>query len=454
MNARDKSQIPMRKLSVDLIRTYKYINDVYYAERGKNKHKRPPAGNAGSGDGESKKNCVRERPHHHHHQGHGGPNNNGYDDENYDYIIKPGERWNNDRYEVESTIGKGSFGQVVKAYDRVQQESVAIKIIKNKKPFLNQALVEIKLLEMMNNCDKKNQNYIVRLKSNFYHRNHLCIVFELLSYNLYDLLKNTNFRGVSLNLTRKFGLQLCTALHFLSQNELSIIHCDLKPENILLVNPKRSAIKLVDFGSSCQLNERVYQYIQSRFYRSPEILLGLQYDLAIDMWSVGCILVEMHTGEPLFPGSNEQDQLFKIIEVLGMPPTHMIEASSKRDKFFIQTPDKRYIPNHDASKYKAPGSRRLEDILGVNKGGPGGRRRNDPGHTEADYKRFLDLIQRMLKYDPKTRITPFYGLQHNFFKRTVDGATSTSPQTSKMQQPQQELSQQLKMETEYAVSLN
>lgn len=69
MNARDKSQIPMRKLSVDLIRTYKYINDVYYAERGKNKHKRPPAGNPGSGDGESKKNCVRERPHHHHHQG-------------------------------------------------------------------------------------------------------------------------------------------------------------------------------------------------------------------------------------------------------------------------------------------------------------------------------------------------------------------------------------------------
>lgn len=88
-------------------------------------------------------------------------------------------------------------------------------------------------------------------------RNHLCLVFELLSYNLYDLLRNTNFRGVSLNLTRKFGQQLCIALTFLAFPELNIIHCDLKPENILLCNPKRSAIKIVDFGSSCQLNQRV-----------------------------------------------------------------------------------------------------------------------------------------------------------------------------------------------------
>lgn len=161
-------------------------------------------------------------------------------------------------------------------------------------------------------------------------RNHLCLVFELLSYNLYDLIRNTNFKGVSLNLTRKFAAQLCTALLFLSTPDLSIIHCDLKPENILLCNPKRSAIKIVDFGSSCQLGQRVsfgkisilfqyyintcllqiYQYIQSRFYRSPEVLLGIPYDLAIDMWSLGCILVEMHTGEPLFSGTNEVLILF------------------------------------------------------------------------------------------------------------------------------------------------
>lgn len=102
-------------------------------------------------------------------------------------------------------------------------------------------------------------------------RNHLCLVFELLSYNLYDLLRNTNFRGVSLNLTRKFAQQLCTALLFLSTPELNIIHCDLKPENILLCNPKRSAIKIVDFGSSCQLGQRVS--IQRNFYLMSFIFL-------------------------------------------------------------------------------------------------------------------------------------------------------------------------------------
>ena len=105
----------------------------------------------------------------------------------------------------------------------------------------------------------------MRLKRHFMFRNHLCLVFELLSYNLYDLLRNTNFRGVSLNLTRKFAQQLCTALLFLATPEINIIHCDLKPENILLCNPKRSAIKIVDFGSSCQLGQRVSNTAQCGF---------------------------------------------------------------------------------------------------------------------------------------------------------------------------------------------
>jgi dual specificity tyrosine-phosphorylation-regulated kinase 1 len=137
----------------------------------------------------------------------------------------------------------------------------------------------------------------------------------MLSLNLYELLKNTQFDGVSLNLIRKFAKQILRALQFLAGRNVDVIHCDLKPENILLRHPKRSGIKVIDFGSSCRSNNQMYSYIQSRFYRSPEVLLGLPYTVAIDVWSLGCILVEMHTGEPLFSGSDQFDQMRKIVKV-------------------------------------------------------------------------------------------------------------------------------------------
>ncbi|XP_074633891.1 dual specificity tyrosine-phosphorylation-regulated kinase 1B-like [Acropora palmata] len=405
---RDPSSAPLRKLSVDLIKTYKHINEVYYAKKKKRKELEK------NEDGLHKK----ERRLY----------NDGYDDENFDYVIKAGEKWF-DRYEIESLIGKGSFGQVCKAYDHQDKEYIAIKIIKNKKPFLNQAQIEVRLLQLMNQHDPEGKYYIVRLRRHFMYRNHLCLVFELLSYNLYDLLRNTNFRGVSLNLTRKFAQQMCTALLYLSTPELNIIHCDLKPENILLCNPKRSAIKIVDFGSSCQLGQRIYQYIQSRFYRSPEVLLGVPYDLAIDMWSLGCILVEMHTGEPLFSGANEFDQMMKVVEVLGIPPKQMLEGAPKARKFFDRLPDGSYVCKNskDGKKeYRPPGTRKLHDVLGCESGGPGGRRQGESGHTLQDYLKFKDLVLRMLEFDPKARIAPYQALQHCFFKKTADESTNTS----------------------------
>uniref|UniRef100_A0A2K6FLN2 Dual specificity tyrosine-phosphorylation-regulated kinase 1A n=1 Tax=Propithecus coquereli TaxID=379532 RepID=A0A2K6FLN2_PROCO len=360
---RDPATAPLRKLSVDLIKTYKHINEVYYAKK-KRRHQQ------GQGDDSSHK---KERKVY----------NDGYDDDNYDYIVKNGEKWM-DRYEIDSLIGKGSFGQVVKAYDRVEQEWVAIKIIKNKKAFLNQAQIEVRLLELMNKHDTEMKYYIVHLKRHFMFRNHLCLVFEMLSYNLYDLLRNTNFRGVSLNLTRKFAQQMCTALLFLATPELSIIHCDLKPENILLCNPKRSAIKIVDFGSSCQLGQRV-------------------------------------------------DQMNKIVEVLGIPPAHILDQAPKARKFFEKLPDGTWNlkkTKDGKREYKPPATRKLHNILGVETGGPGGRRAGESGHTVADYLKFKDLILRMLDYDPKTRIQPYYALQHSFFKKTADEGTNTSNSVS------------------------
>uniref|UniRef100_H2ZJ56 Uncharacterized protein n=1 Tax=Ciona savignyi TaxID=51511 RepID=H2ZJ56_CIOSA len=136
----------------------------------------------------------------------------------------------------------------------------------------------------------------------------------------------------------------------------------------------------------------------------------------------------MHTGEPIFAGSNEEDQMNKIVEVLGMPPQHMLDSASSQKvrKFFERNQDGTWRVKKQGKKYKEPCSRKLNDILGVETGGPGGRRSGEAGHTEQDYLKFKDLIQRMLTYDPKDRLTPFYALQHSFFKKTADGSTNTS----------------------------
>jgi dual specificity tyrosine-phosphorylation-regulated kinase 2/3/4 len=100
----------------------------------------------------------------------------------------------------------------------------------------------------------------------------------------------------------------------------------LKPENILLKQANKSGIKLIDFGSSCFSNEKIYTYIQSRFYRAPEVMLAIPYSAAIDMWSFGCILAELATGFPIFPGESESEQMALIIELIGMPPGDILEV--------------------------------------------------------------------------------------------------------------------------------
>lgn len=132
----------------------------------------------------------------------------------------------------------------------------------------------------------------------------------------------------------------------------------------------------------------------------------------------------MHTGEPLFSGANEIDQMNKIVEVLGIPPKHLLDQAPKTKKYFHRLPDGSYSLNvpKDGKKYRAPNSRKMHDVIGVETGGPGARRLGEPGHSVQDYLKFKDLILRMLDYDPKTRITPYYALQHNFFKRTSEEA--------------------------------
>ena len=150
------------------------------------------------------------------------------------------------------------------------------------------------------------------------------IVFELLSHSLYDVLRATGFRGVSLGLLRRFSRQIFSALEYLRSH--GVVHCDVKPENVLLCSTDRSAVKLIDFGSSCLVGETGESaYVQSRFYRAAEVLLGLPFGCEVDAWSLGCVMIELHGGKPAFPGVDERDQLEKIVEALGAPPSEMLD---------------------------------------------------------------------------------------------------------------------------------
>ncbi|XP_020559922.1 dual specificity tyrosine-phosphorylation-regulated kinase 4 isoform X2 [Oryzias latipes] len=343
----------------------------------------------------------------------GAPHNSGYDDEHGSYI-----RVLHDhiayRFEVLEVIGKGSFGQVLKCLDHKTNELVAIKMIRNKKRFHHQALVELKILEVIKKKDKDNLHNVIHMKEYFYFRNHLCISFELLGVNLYELIKKNNFQGFSLALIRRFAHALLRCLQMLHKEK--IIHCDLKPENILLSQRGPGNIKVVDFGSSCYEQQRVYTYIQSRFYRSPEVILGHPYSMAIDMWSLGCILAELHTGYPLFPGESEVEQIACIMEVLGMPPNDFVQSASRRKLFFDSKGNPRNITNSKGKK-RRPNSKELSAAL----------KTTDP--------LFLEFIKGCLTWDPTKRMTPDEGLQHQWilegnFNRVRSRAKTTVKKTS------------------------
>ncbi|KAG0352378.1 hypothetical protein BG005_008167 [Podila minutissima] len=318
--------------------------------------------------------------------------NFGFDDERGDYLIV-----NHDhlmfRYEILDMLGKGSFGQVAKCYDHKTGEYVAIKIIRNKKRFHCQAVVEVKILSNLNKWDPEAKHNLIRMTDNFYFRNHLCIASELLSMNLYEFIKSNSFQGFSLGLIKRFCTQLLQSLELLSKH--SVVHCDLKPENVLLKHPTKSSIKVIDFGSSCLENEKVYTYIQSRFYRSPEVILGMSYNMAIDMWSLGCILAELYTGYPLFPGENEQEQLSCIMEIQGVPDRYLVDRSSRKKVFFDTVGNPKLVINSKGKK-RRPGSKTLAQALKC----------NDP--------LFLDFIARCLIWDPEKRMKPREGLHHEW----------------------------------------
>ncbi|XP_051528743.1 cyclin-dependent kinase-like 5 isoform X2 [Myxocyprinus asiaticus] len=224
------------------------------------------------------------------------------------------------KFEVLGIVGEGAYGVVLKCRHKETKELVAIKKFKDSEE--NEEVKETTLRELKMLRTLKQDN-IVELKEAFRRRGKLYLVFEYVEKNMLELLEELP-NGAPPDKVRSYILQLIKAIHWCHKNE--IVHRDIKPENLLISS--NDILKLCDFGFARNLSEgsdaNYTEYVATRWYRSPELLLGAPYGKAVDMWSVGCILGELSDGQPLFPGESEIDQLFTIQKVLGpLPPEQM-----------------------------------------------------------------------------------------------------------------------------------
>lgn len=370
--------------------------------------------------------------------------NNGCDNEDSDYILYVNDILGQEegrKYVVLDLLGSGTFGQVVKCQNLANQLTVAVKVVKSKPAYLNQSISEVKLLEFLNQNSRSSS--FVRLLDTFMHREHLCLVFEILALNLYELIKQNQFHGLSMKLVKSLTRQLLDAC--VQLKNFQVIHCDLKPENILLCQPDKPEIKVIDFGSACFTRRTIYSYIQSRFYRSPEVILGLPYTELIDMWSLGCIVGELFLGLPMFPGSLEYNQIYKIVDMLGCPPRHMIEVGRNSLNYFNKIPPtdpagkntyelkthEEYVEfvrssngREDLSKAEQPNKnyfnhKLLKDIV-MNYKMPSRKMTQIMIDKEnKDRVLLVDFLTKVLNLNPLERLTPLEALKHPFVSESA-----------------------------------
>ncbi|XP_026092930.1 homeodomain-interacting protein kinase 1-like isoform X1 [Carassius auratus] len=327
-------------------------------------------------------------------------------------------------YEVLEFLGRGTFGQVAKCWKRGTNEIMAIKILKNHPSYARQGQIEVSILSRLSSENADEFNF-VRSYECFQHKNHTCLVFEMLEQNLYDFLKHSKFSPLLLKCIRPVLQQVATAL--MKLKSLGLIHADLKPENIMLVDPIRQPykVKVIDFGSASHVSKAVCStYLQSRYYRAPEIILGLPFCEAIDMWSLGCVIAELFLGWPLYPGASEYDQIRYISQTQGLPAEYLLSAGTKSSRFFHRGPDSSYplwrlkTPAEHEAEFgiKSKEARKyifncLDDMMQVNMTNLEG---TDILAEKADRREFIDLLKKMLTLDADKRITPTKTLNHPF----------------------------------------
>ncbi|KAJ3105129.1 dual specificity protein kinase kns1, partial [Physocladia obscura] len=342
------------------------------------------------------------------------------DDKDGHYIVREGDDLT-PQFKIIRLLGQGTFGKVVEAYDRQRNIKVAIKIIRSIQKYRDAAKIEVRVLNALKKNDPQNLKRCIHLMFHFEHRNHTCMVFELLAQSIFDFLKENSFSPFPVSHIQSFAHQIIDSITFM--HNLRLIHTDLKPENLMLENiqcrpvlnrttPREllsARLRLIDFGSAIFDNDYHSSVVSTRHYRAPEIILGTGWSFPCDMWSIGCILVEFFTGDALFQTHDNVEHLAMMQAVLGPMPDYMIRSISPDKpsaKFFKSNRQVNWpLPQTSkATKKFVKTMRPLNQII--------------PATSETT-QLFLDLVKQMLVYDPKMRITAKEALQHPFLRHTI-----------------------------------
>jgi len=315
------------------------------------------------------------------------------------------------QFEVMDSLGQGNFGQVIRCFDHKSKRMVALKVINNNPKFSRQALLEVEVLDRLQGGTSR----VVRMLEHFKFRQHTCVVLELLHINLYEFLAAREFTSIPLVTVRHIARQLVEALLYLKR--IGIVHCDIKPENILLERPDSLNVKLIDFGSACYAGRAVYTYVQSRFYRAPEVMLGIGYSHPIDVWSLACVLAELYIGEPIFFGDNEAALLSSIVSKLGPPPKRMLLAATnteRRVNFTIMNTSSLLECSESRMQsvpFSTPGRLSNASVK---------HRSLRCGPIISKDSAFDEFLNRALDWDPARRLTPEAAMRHVFLNASPE----------------------------------
>ncbi|CAH8640104.1 unnamed protein product [Heterobilharzia americana] len=349
-----------------------------------------------------------------------------WDDAEGYYRVRIGEVLDK-RYAVYGYTGHGVFSNVVRARDSARGNlEVAIKIIRNNDVMHKSGLKELEVLKKLNDADPQDRFHCLRLYRHFFHKNHLCMVFELMSLNLREVLKKYG-RNIGLHIAaiRSYTQQLLLALKLM--RKCGILHADIKPDNIL-VNESKILLKLSDFGSASTIQDNdITPYLVSRFYRAPEIILGVPYDYNVDLWSTSVTLFELHTGQIMFPGKTNNEMLRLMMEVKGRIPGRVIRRGMFRTQHFDEQCNFLY---HEVDKVtqkeKTTVVRNLQPTRDLMTDLIGQSKLSEPIFRKVT--QFRDLLEKALMLDPTRRISLNEALQHPFITERMSASTESTTQ--------------------------